>query len=313
MHNRFVLLFTLFLAGSAWGQPTSVVPDTLDWKRYYPLAVGNMWEYHGIGNEVRVIVGDTLVDDRHYFIRRDSTLAVGTVGPFVHTFYLRYDTSGTVVTIRDLAADTLQLPHSFLSDQADFLMHFDLQAAFGDTLLTTLPEAFMYTTGSYDAVVEVGFEQVPVAAEKCFFTAGTQFPTGGACFAADLGVLWSGNIGASLLGYARINGQEYGERRYSSPTNTEIYQPTDLATLAVYPNPVHDTGTLAYTLPTPQHVWIELHNILGQAVHTENRGLQPSGLHRYALPISGLAAGIYVVRLRTEAGLVATKTIVIQP
>ncbi len=64
---RYVALVALgFLASAAVAQPA----DTLDWKRYYPLAVGNLWEYHEA--EIRAdqsrftLVSDTVVGGRTY-------------------------------------------------------------------------------------------------------------------------------------------------------------------------------------------------------------------------------------------------------
>ena len=54
------IILPLLLAGAAHGQDTPVVDDTLDWQRYYPLEVGNFWEYGGLNQFTSTIVGDTL-------------------------------------------------------------------------------------------------------------------------------------------------------------------------------------------------------------------------------------------------------------
>lgn len=135
MKATHFVLFSALLAVSASAQDSSVVPDTLDWQRYLPLEVGNRWEYGGLDAHVRTIVGDTMANGHHYFIRRDSIPPVGNAGPFLNTFYLRYDEAGTVRTVRDPAEDTtdVPLPPDDWSS-GDFLAHFDMRMAFGDTL-----------------------------------------------------------------------------------------------------------------------------------------------------------------------------------
>ncbi|MEM6648219.1 MAG: hypothetical protein AAF730_18405 [Bacteroidota bacterium] len=135
MKSITLALCTVLLACSASAQDTSpIVADTLDWKRYYPLEIGNTWTYGGLNAYVATITADTLVNNRRYYIRRDSVLAVGTLGPFIHTFYVRYDTTArTVVTVPRLEADTLALPLPRTYRQAewpDHLAYFHMDAPF---------------------------------------------------------------------------------------------------------------------------------------------------------------------------------------
>jgi len=52
------------------------IPDTLDWRRYFPLQVGNEWHYVYIWTNTLMmrtqwyIIGDTLLDNEHYFVFR---------------------------------------------------------------------------------------------------------------------------------------------------------------------------------------------------------------------------------------------------
>jgi hypothetical protein len=137
--QRILLICALspFLVQAAAGQnpPDSVVVDTLDWRRYYPLEIGNTWEYTGIDGApnqlIRTIVGDTVANGYRYFVRRDS-IPLYVRPPVVFTYYVRYDTAGTVVTLDNIAADTASLPLPFPYSGGDFLAHFDLRSAFGD-------------------------------------------------------------------------------------------------------------------------------------------------------------------------------------
>jgi len=82
--------------------------------------------------------------------------------------------------------------------------------------------------------------------------------------------------------------------------------PAALAALvAVYPNPTHGTATLVLpaTLRGQAASQVEVLNALGQAVL--RRTVAAGGSDQIALPLSGLAAGIYTVRATTAGGSVA--------
>jgi hypothetical protein len=73
----------------------------------------------------------------------------------------------------------------------------------------------------------------------------------------------------------------------------------------VYPNPAHGTATLVLptTLRGQAASQVEILNALGQAVL--RRTVAAGGSDQIALPLSGLAAGIYTVRATTAGGSVA--------
>ena len=72
------LLCLLVLASSLDLAAQGVVPDTTDPATYYPLAVGNQWEYEPLGPVTtpyathfrRTIVADTLIDGDRWFVQR---------------------------------------------------------------------------------------------------------------------------------------------------------------------------------------------------------------------------------------------------
>lgn len=80
-----------------------VVPDTLDWHGYYPLEVGNAWEWETeqlVGYfrlDHREIVGDTLIHDIPYFVQAEyrSVLDSGSRFSEWDTTYVRYDSVRT--------------------------------------------------------------------------------------------------------------------------------------------------------------------------------------------------------------------------
>ena len=90
----------------------STPPDTLDWHRYYPLEVGNIWEYEEAEDPFDYtryhIVSDTTVGERRYYRRNIFYQNIPVFGDTVYTGYdyVRYDTPGVVVAVPSPDADT---------------------------------------------------------------------------------------------------------------------------------------------------------------------------------------------------------------
>ncbi|KAA9332798.1 M43 family zinc metalloprotease [Adhaeribacter soli] len=79
---------------------------------------------------------------------------------------------------------------------------------------------------------------------------------------------------------------------------------TSPASLAVFPNPVNAEMSLNYTLTEEkQHVQLEIYNLVGKLVYTQEIGSQPKGAHTFAVPMqkgkmANLPNGMYICRLR---------------
>ena len=311
MRITCISLLCLLFAGAALGQDPPVVVDTLDWQRYYPLEIGNTWEYGGLNSYVSTIVDDTLANGHRYFVRRDSILAVGTLGPFIDTFYVRYDTAGTVVTLPDLEADTVEVPvpfHYRRVDFPDFLAHFDMRTAFGDTLYYGAPDTLYDVQGGYNERLEIGRELVAVDALKCFREQG--FSAGWIeCYATDIGFVGGGNLFNSELTYANVGGIEYG--RLPTPVETAAEVPAQCSIVTIYPNPFKGSATVTYRLSKPSSITVEVFNVLGQRIWEERSSVQAAGVGRYRLQSRTWSAGLYFVRLTTERGAQSVRSVVI--
>jgi len=88
--------------------------------------------------------------------------------------------------------------------------------------------------------------------------------------------------------------------------------PGVLALTAVYPNPVRTAARVEVTLAQPLPVSVVLYDGLGRAVRTVEAGTLPPGPHAVSVPVAGLAAGRYVVEVRTPAGAL-TRAITVTP
>lgn len=113
--------------------------------------------------------------------------------------------------------------------------------------------------------------------------------------------------------YTRLDGVEYGARAFLFPTAGEpaVAQPTATAFTEVFPNPALGEVQAQYALGAPQTVTLELIDLLGRRVRSAELGRQTAGAHDVQIDTGGLRPGLYVLRLRGDAGAVATRRVVV--
>jgi alkaline phosphatase D len=75
--------------------------------------------------------------------------------------------------------------------------------------------------------------------------------------------------------------------------------------LGSYPNPFNTSMTVQVYLPQPGNVEIVLLDMQGRTVATQHRALEEQGLHQIQLDWQDLAAGQYVLQVRTASGSVS--------
>lgn len=301
MMRVVALILAVILATPATAQ--NVVPDTLDWRGYYPLGVGNVWEYNGVESPSlthRSIVGDTLADGRHYYVL-DTTIPVPR-GPLVYRHYVRYDSSGGLVVLTDVTADSSDVPDTECDEARTWdKLHecVAFRSDFRDTLYARAPWDTYFVSGGYGGTV-LG---VDVAAIKCFHIPCCW----SMCYAANIGWTEGGSLEYYWLTYARVGGQEYGTRRY---TSIEPRRDPETRSAMLHPNPAYDYATLTIRLDGPKMVRASLFDLLGRQIQTFVDGFYPPSRHEFFLDTSLLPAGVYFVRLST-GGWVETRSLIV--
>lgn len=229
----------------------SVIPDTLDWHRYYPLAVGNVWEYQVAEGEPllrREIIGQVEALGKEYFLMEESSydydyLRGGTVLALWRrdTLYVRYDTAGTVVAVRAIEADSSATPQNQLLYAFDD-GYFDLRTAFGDTVSHGEgSEDYYLVSGGYDKMVEIGTDSSLVPARKFF-----QSPFWFEHYAADIGYLGGGNLWGPRMTYSKV-----GHVQHGSPRSNEVV-PDSLDWHGYFPMQVGNVWEYTHSLYRPR-------------------------------------------------------------
>ncbi|MDF2456238.1 MAG: hypothetical protein K0R51_2231 [Cytophagaceae bacterium] len=93
-------------------------------------------------------------------------------------------------------------------------------------------------------------------------------------------------------------------------TVTGLFNSTDKASLAVYPNPTATgNATLIYDFSNNNNAVLTVSDLTGNVVYTENIQ-SASGLNAYTFSTASLTSGLYVVSLNTNGGVLQQKLMV---
>jgi hypothetical protein len=283
-------LFAVILMAPAQGQD-GVIPDTLDWRGYYPLQIGNAWEwrteqmyaYERI--DWREIVGDTLIADTTYFVQETSFWEIdhnreGSEQAGAWSVLLRYE-------------DTRHRVVGRMSDGSEHPFSCDLSADFGATghfcdewtqvVRSDWPEEGSSILGRH------------VPAAKSFWAWQGFGPT--ATYYHGIGPIphpGDGNTGSILFTYLKLGGVEYGRRSMNSEDDDR--ELSDGQRIPLYPNPTSDGFTLEIPGPIGRGT-IDIYDGTGRIVSRKD-----CAAARCWIDTSGLPAGGYFVRTHSRSG-----------
>lgn len=283
----------LLLAPSVLAQ---TVDTTSAW-RYFPLEVGNVWEYEGLGllnysSDYRLTVeSEVEVEGKQYFVVGDETL---DGSPSVTRSTVRYDASTGHIVARGVDG----LEYVWWYTPCPFNAAFGAETECGEV------------EGGYEESFELSGGTLLQGVTYKTFSEEYSHLWG---YIAGIGPVTRAILayepGEERLRYARVSGVEYGSPfAVASEDN-----PQDASTaLAVYPNPTLGVTTLFVALGRPQRATLAIYDVLGRRVRTEDLGALPAGERTHRLYLGALPPGLYVVRLDGEAGARATARLVVQ-
>lgn len=301
------MAFALLTAMPVHAQ-TATVSDTLDWHRYFPLSVGNTWEYNVSEGEpllIHRIVGDSTVSGKDYFLMQRTSWDYDYVGGgdeleiwWRDTLFVRHSDLGGIVQVSSPEADTTEAPTNI--PYGDGWMYFDLRTDFGDSVQVGDLDYEYYTArGGYGEAVTVNGALVTVPAVKTFI-GFVIF----ASYAADVGLISSGNLWGPRLSYALVSGVEYGVSR-DPAMHVGVERPEQSSSLVdVYPNPVLDVVSVDLGGRIPGWKSIVVVDIQGRVVQK----LRTTG-DRVNVDLRDRAPGLYMIRITGENGVVRNASV----
>jgi hypothetical protein len=281
MHRLLPLL--LVSAGPLAAQS---VPDTTSAERYFPLQVGNVWEYQreGLieGYERRSIPADTSVGGTDYVLYQVDYFALdGTPTDPTQTFPLRIDP----------ATNALTTPSGDPNDLAGlFLTTCPLDSDFFDELFDCPGSAVVLTSGGPETV-HIGEDSVETSLK--YFDDNSREVLG--LYAADVGFLgFLMRTGQLSLVYAYVGGTTYGDP--IPVANSPGPEPAGRSLIGVSPNPSSGPVAIRAELAASGPVLIQAWDALGRRVFAESL-FHAAGPLTLDLPAERWAPGLYVVTL----------------
>jgi hypothetical protein len=106
------------------------------------------------------------------------------------------------------------------------------------------------------------------------------------------------------------SGEVLNAARSESLTSAVKEKIREPGALNIYPNPAQGVAYLDMELTEAAAVTVELVNQLGQSVLTQHQGPLPAGHSVLALPIAGLSAGVYLVKMNISGKSLLRKLVV---
>ena len=317
--RRPALVLLIALAGAGWGAPSfaqeapanaravlagGAEPDTTAPWRYYPLAVGNVWEY-GItsgGTFRNAVVGDTTVGGVGYFVMEEAFFDADGTPAAPRTGFVRYDST--------LHVDRERYTISGESFEGTGRVLCPLNAPFNASV--SFEGTDCYVRGGYDVPLVFGGEEPGTGGDtvRTAVKEFSYFPDAVERYAAGVGFILTGREGIYIaLRYYRVDGVERGIAQF--PVSDRPTPPSAGAALAVAPNPAGGAATVRLDLPAPAEVRVAVYDVLGRRVATLAAGPLGAGLHRLPFDASRLAPGAYVVRAGVGGGAALVRRVTV--
>lgn len=298
-----------------------VEPDTLDWHGYFPLEVGNVWQYdvevtdYAFGTvgewiEQWEVTGDTTFGGRTFF-RLDMTCDsvsvlegyyIAPCGPDeIESNYMRYDETAANLEIREGENRPWHWTGWHWLDHYEFRL--DAPFYYEDAG----PIGFAYFP--VDSV-RIGGETVDAGIKG--ITVWDAVP-GGFTFAHGIGLVaqgfYDGGGLSQRLRYVRTSSVELGHffnvaTEWPPPSRGDI-------TLEAYPNPVSDAFAVELNGAAAGTFTLELFDVLGRRVRTLASEFVHSDTWRARVSAARLGAGVYYMIATVDGRTIARRELVV--
>ena len=268
-----------------------VKKQTVDWKQFYPLHIGDYWVYEGSSgsfstlNTVR-IMGDTLMPDGNtYFVSR----LIDYHFQYTELNYRRIDSLGNIYYWEYWNS----LPKKYF--EFSFIVGDTLNAYFSNFCNYRLDDKYLFSFGE-----ELHFFVYPdLSFHSENYTLGIGL------------VSTTGEQTYSYLIGAYINGSlVYGDTTLTDIENEVITSLNDYALFQNHPNPFNPSTKISWLSPVGSWQTLKVYDILGNEVATLVNEYRNAGRYEVNFNASKLSSGVYFYQLRA-GNYVETKKMIL--
>jgi len=279
-----------------------------EWKNWFPLKVGNFWQYKIEQDFLSgfldwYIPRDSVAGNEHWFLLREHSHSLGgNVGfsdKFVFSNWVRYDDSTRSVVALErkngITSQRIWRYFTYKMVEEPFFVE-NLKFAQSNSLLDICSRFDSYYYAEKEILISQDAIKDRVLARSCWrIVLGV-----GASLVHNIGLFREGGCEGScseiLLVYAKVNGKEYGIRKI---VGNEIAVPAshNFVLHSVFPNPFVDEVGLVWEADSPAIYRIRMFNPLGREVMVQDLGWKERGLQKITLGIRHLPNGIYLIQL----------------
>ncbi len=120
----------------------------------------------------------------------------------------------------------------------------------------------------------------------------------------------NGSFTITSSGTTLYSGGEFGssdDRTFNVGGTNGINDLELFSNVSVFPNPFSDNAQISFNLVEEGVVSLEVYNVLGAKVISENLGEKAAGAHTASISAEGLDAGVYMVNLLVEGSIFSTR------
>jgi len=272
--RKLIILLMINLA-TVFGQS-----DSLAFLRYYPLEIGNMWQYEdyfsleGTSYCMQEIIGDTILPNglKYFEFNRDLL--------FLHRKFERIDTSSQSVYAIQVTGEYLKFQFDTSDTQSFWTSDKELEydTGFGNVGRLSILRPYQYfqyfwgldpTEAKYSEGIGLSYFRTQCGGHWYFFT-------------------------EYHLVAAKIGDSTYGQFVKTAPEGkiTRDYQ-----LLQNYPNPFNAATRIPYIIPARTGVKITVYDVRGNQVKVLYDGISDPGKYTLSWQPDHLKSGLYFIKM----------------
>ena len=304
-----IYLYTLLLFPTFIYSQVDSLKDLLN---YYPLQIGNYWEYKITNEQMPYppdtvaysikVKGDTTLDNKIVY----KILAYQDIYPNHNKYYQYIRIDSLTGSVFRYYKDSSLANDEYKTDS--------LYAQPGDTI--NCSESFQ-SSGNYKTICRSkGIDTLfgKLVQVKIFYDY-SNIPGGEYGIAKGFGNYFGASCELSCsygsLVYAKINGIEYGNKIVTRVKENTII-PSKFILFQNYPNPFNPSTNIIFEIPEPGNVTLRIYDVLGKVMESHKLNYLNSGEHTFAFNGSKYSSGIYFYQIEYKQQVKTRKMLILK-